>query len=592
MSVAESCHSKCLLLALALFLAPASQSDGQERVGAQSFAVTNVSVIPMDENRLLENQTVIVKDGVIESVSDADIALVPDQMTRIDGRGRYLMPGLADLHIHLRNEDELVSYLAWGVTTVMHLGGSGQSGPQQLEYRRNIRNGSLLGPNIYTTGRILDGDPALPRSAYSLTTDEEARSAVQELKASGFDFVKIYNNVSLPVFTAIVDEARKQDLAVVGHIPRGFDPLLALGGGQNAVAHMEELFFTYFQGPRSTEDMPRDYAPDLDRLPKLVEVLVSNDVAVMPDLSFTFTNMLMWDDLEILWGDPEYPYLQPATASMWQAGNINRRSEIGNFIVREQWKYDLMQTLTLEFQKAGLLQVIGTDTSLPGLFPGKAVHRELTELVKAGVSNFDALAIGSRNAGEFVRKFIDADARFGQVTAGYRADLILLTKNPLEDVRHARSVVAVSVNGRFIEQSQLDERRTTLRERYAMLFAVNDQVDAALNSDAAQATLEQLISIHLDDSEIQDTIEGRVTSLGYAASFADDLARARVILELNTRLFPNSANTWDSYAEIVLYMGERELALKLYRKALEVDPGFTNAADNIEKILKDGGQQN
>ena len=158
-------------------------------------------------------------------------------------------------------------------------------------------------------------------------------------------------------------------MSVIGHIPRSFDPLLSLGGGQNAIAHTEELFFTYFEGPRSTENMPRDYAPDLAKLPKLIETLVEHNVATMPDLCFTFGNLLMWDGLDFMWNDPEFPYLQPNTASMWRGGNINRRSEIENFIVREQWKYKLMQTLTLEFQKAGVLQVIGTDASLPG--PGQ-----------------------------------------------------------------------------------------------------------------------------------------------------------------------------------------------------------------------------
>ena len=460
-------HSRRLLVWLALLAMPASLLHAQDSAGDAAIAITGVNVIPMDEERILENQTVILRNGRIEAVGDFADTEVPDDFVRLEGNGRYLMPGLADLHIHLRDRDELVNYLAWGVTTVMHLGGSGESGDQQLEFRRQIANGSLLGPNLYTTGRILDGDPALPRDAYNLTSGEQARQAVRAIEANGFDFVKIYNNVSLPVFRAIVDEADKHGLSVIGHIPRGFDPLTALGSGQDAIAHTEELFFTYFEGPRSTDDMRRDYTPDLNKLPELVEVLRDNDVALMPDLSFTFTNLLMWDGLDIIWSDPEFPFVKPSTASMWQHDNINQRSDIDNFIVREQWKYKLMQTLTLEFQNAGLLQVIGTDASLPGLFPGKAVHRELTELVKAGLSNFDALAVGSRNAGEFVDRYIDSDDRFGQVRKGYRADLILLEDNPLEDVRHARNISAVFVSGRLVHKSQLAERREELRARYA-----------------------------------------------------------------------------------------------------------------------------
>jgi hypothetical protein len=325
---------------------------------------------------------VLVSGGVIQSVSDLAATSLPADLLQIDGEGRYLMPGLADLHVHLRNSDELFGNLAWGVTTVMHLGGSGEPGLEILRYREEIQNGSRLGPTIYATDRILDGDPAVATDAQSLSTADEAKLAVRNLKAQGFDFVKIYNNVSLPVFEAIVAEAETHGLPVFGHIPRNFDALQSLGGGQDAVVHTEEFFFAYFEGPRSTKNMSRDYAPDLAKLAALITTLTANNVAVMPDLSFTFSNLLMWDSLENVWNDPEFPNLHPDTASMWQAGNINRRGDLENFILREQWKYALMQTLTSEFQEAGILQVIGTDASLPGLFPGKAVHRELTELVR------------------------------------------------------------------------------------------------------------------------------------------------------------------------------------------------------------------
>lgn len=590
MSYAAKAHARAVLVLLVLILRPAGLVHAQDDDTRTSFAIVGINVIPMDEERMLENQTVIVSDGVIQSISDAATTVVPGNLIRIEGNNRYLMPGLADLHIHLRHEDELVNYLAWGVTTIMHLGGSGEAGRRLLEYRESIKNGSRLGPNIYTTDRIFDGDPPLPRNAHSLKTADDARRAVQELKEDGFDFIKIYNNVSLPVFQAIVDEARKQGLSVFGHIPRSFDALTALSGGQNAIAHTEELFFTYFKGPRSTENMPRDYEPELSKLPALIDVLVDNNVAVMPDLSFTFTDIIMWDDLDILWTDPEFPYLQPGTASMWQAGNINRRDNIENFVIREQWKYTLMQELTVKFEQAGILQVIGTDASLPGLFPGKAVHRELTELVKAGLSNFDALAIGSKNAGEFVRRYIDAEVRFGQIKPGYRADLILLDENPLEDVRNARTVNAVAINGRFIEKSQIDHRRAALRTRYEVLFAANDQVDTALATNDASAAIQALVATHEADSEILATIESRINAAGYTAAFADDLDRAQLILELNTELFPNSANTWDSLAEVVLYTGDRDRSLELYRKALKVDPGFMNAVEQIKKILGDTGE--
>ena len=577
------CKGLLLIIGAAVFQPVIAQ-------GADRFAIVGVDVIPMDTERVLEDQIVVVENGVIQSIGDTAATTLPDDIRQIDGTGRFLLPGLADLHVHIRNEDELVNYLAWGVTTVMHLGGSGQSGMQLLEYRNEIRTGNRPGPNIYTTNRILDGDPAIATGAHSVNSEAGARNIVRKLKADGFDFVKIYNNVSQPVFNAIVAEADAQGLPVFGHIPRNFDPLAALTSGQDAVAHSEEFFFTYFDGPRSTENMPRDYEPDLEKVPGLINILKTNNVAVMPDLCFTFGNLLMWDSLDHVWGDPEFPYLHPMTASMWKAGNINRRSEIENFVLRGQWKYNLLQRLTLSFQHAGILQVIGTDASLPGLFPGKAAHRELTELIKAGLSNFEALSVGTRNAGAFVRRYIDDEARFGQVLPGYRADLILLDQNPLEDVRNTRQIVGVAVNGRYLGISEIEKLRTDLRKRYSELYALMGEVDAALETPQAGTRIRNLLIDHRGDTDAASTVESRVNAAGYAAGFAGDLDRAAALLELNTELFPDSANTWDSLAELTLFLGDEQRAIELYRKALEVDPGFVTAAEKIKSIQGTAGE--
>ena len=572
----------CVLFSSLLISLPATAAES-----SPTTAIIGVNVVPMDEERILENQTVIIADGRIAEIGNTDDVIVPDDAKRIEGDNHYLMPGLADLHTHLRGTDEYVNYLAFGVTTVMHLGGSQARGRELLEHRRQIEAGKLTGPNIYTTERVFDGDPAASGGAYRFTSPDAAREKVIELKEAGFDFIKIYNNVPYAVFQATVDEARKQNMPVFGHVPRNFAPLTAMREGQNAVVHTEEFFFTYFNGPRSTRDMDPGYEADFSAIPALVEVLVANDVAVMPDLSFTFTDLLMWDSLDLIWTDTEMRYVHPDKVSDWKVANINRREEIENFIVREQWKYELMQELTRQFQEAGVLQVIGTDASLPGLFPGKAVHRELTELVKAGLSNFDALSIGTRNAGEFVRRYIDEDVRFGKVEVGYRADLVLVAKNPLDDVRNARIIEAVAVNGRWFEKAELDSQREILAERYLALNEVNEQVDAALEGDQARAAIRDILIAHADDAETATAIESRINSAGYGAAFADQFDRAHQILEIGTQLFPESANTWDSLAEITLHLGDKEKAIEYYQKALEVDPDFSNAADQLKVLTLD-----
>jgi len=567
----------------ALLMSSAAVAAGDE-AASQSFALVGVNVIPMDEERVLTDQTVVVIDGFIRIIGAQDQTDVPDGIPTIPGRGRFLLPGFADLHVHIAHEDDLLNYLNWGVTTVMHLGGFGVPGSVLLEHKQAIADGRMLGPSIYTTDRTLDGDPPSGNNSLVLATEEQARAEVRRLKADGFDLIKAYQNFSRPVFDALVAEAQAQDLAIVGHLPRHFDALDAIKGGQNAIAHTEELFFTYFEGPRSTIDMPHDYRADLSKIPVLIEAMLANDVAIMPDLSFTFTDHLMWDDLDILWNDTEFSYLHPATAAMWRSGSINRREGIENFVLREEWKYDVMQELTLRFQDAGVLQVVGTDAAVPGLFPGKALHRELTEFVKAGLSNFDSLKIATANGGEFIRKYIDAESRIGLVQPGYKANLVLLAENPLEDVRNARTVEAVIINGRWTDASQLAVQRTQLRANYEEIDQAQSRIELALQNGSESSIVPKVRNDYAEDPTILSMIESQLNIAGYSALGDEDLARAREIFRLNTEVFPNSANTWDSYAESFFMVEDYSNAERLYQRALHVDPEFTNAERMLNRI--------
>ena len=293
--------SALMFMLVALSVQHASAEDDGSH---SALAIVGVNVIPMDTDRILENRTVIVRDGRIEAIGAAADLAVPDGARLIAGDGRYLMPGLADLHVHVRRSDEYISYLAWGVTTIMHLGGSASRGRELLDNRRRIVAGEMTGPNLYITERLLDGDPPTGGNQLPLASPDAAREKVASMKAAGFDFVKIYNNVPLPVFRAIIEEAARQDMPVFGHIPRGFDPLLAMRDGQDAVVHTEEFFFTYFKGPRSTEGMDRSYRPDLSLIPRLLVALLEGQVTVIPNLSYGFTTFLMWDGLDNVWTRP------------------------------------------------------------------------------------------------------------------------------------------------------------------------------------------------------------------------------------------------------------------------------------------------
>src|SRR5689334_18083916 len=220
------------LASIPLLAAPAPQTS--RSAPANVVAFVGVAVVPMDRERVLDDHTVVVRDGRIVAVGPRARVNVPAGAVKVDGRGRWLMPGLADMHIHPYNADQLVDFLAWGVTTVAVLNGS----RPVLEWRRQVASGAIVGPTIYTAGPSMDGVPAGNPQFLSTATPEDGRAAVRQVAREGFDFVKVYMTLTPETYAAILDEARRQRLAVVGHIPPrvGVDGVIA-SRGQSVVAH-------------------------------------------------------------------------------------------------------------------------------------------------------------------------------------------------------------------------------------------------------------------------------------------------------------------------------------------------------------------
>lgn len=430
-----------------------------------ALAFVHVNVIPMNRDGVLEDQTVIVQKGKITQVGAAKAVRLPPNATKIDGRGKYLMPGLVDFHVHLRDTSELLSYLAYGVTTVAHLSGPTGNVPDVLTLRRRAASGEVLSPNVYTTGRVLDGNPAIyPSVSTVVSTPEEARRAVAEQHGLGVDFIKVYNNLEPDVLTAVVEEAHKRGLAVVGHIPRraGRPQALqaALKAGQDMVAHGEEFFFTYFYGETDSLVarglMP---SPDRSKIPQVVEWVRSAGAYVTPNLSFVVMTRRQLDNLDAVLSDPEARYLHPNVVAMWREQNPTRRQDRERFNLRERAKYPFTQEVVRALQAGGVPLLLGTDASAAGMFPGKSAHVELQELVKAGLKPSEAMAAATRNAGQFIKRHVRGADSFGMVEPGQRADLLLLEANPLTDINNISRIAGVTVRGEWLSKAELERKR-------------------------------------------------------------------------------------------------------------------------------------
>lgn len=450
---------------------------GSPSTGEGSLAIVNVTVIPMESDRMLSRQTVIIRNGLIAELGAASAIRIPADAQRLDGSGMYLMPGLTDAHVHLRDRGELLSYLAHGVTTVVQLGGPSGTVTDVVQLRERVERGAVLGPRIYTSGRILDGNPPIfPGVSTVVGTPEEARRAADAQLAAGVDLIKVYNNLGAEELRTIARAAHERGVRVWGHVPRvdgrGTALQRALAAGLDVIVHGEEVFFTLlYQEIEAQLDQGVVPTVSEQRITEAAQLIHQHDAAVIPNLSFVAMTRAQLDNLEALWVDPEARYLTPAVIEMWRQQNPTRRTDLPRFDLRERGKLVVVQQLTRSLNEAGVTLLLGTDASAPGMFPGRSAQLELAELVDAGLTPFQALRTGTTNAGAFLGRLDPTSPPFGTVTVGSQADLLLLEANPLADISHVQRLAGVVLRGRWYTRIQIDslrEARVTRRSAGAL----------------------------------------------------------------------------------------------------------------------------
>ena len=429
-----------------------------------TLAITDVTAIPM-EGQPLPGATVVIRGDRILAFGPAADVPVPVGARRIDGSGRFLLPGLVDAHVHLRSRRELLSYLRHGVTTVFQLAGTPSGAPDILETRRRIAAGELVGPTIYATGPMIDGDPPnFAAVSVVVTSPDSAARVVERQNRAGFDFLKIYNGVSPEVAVEVIAEGHRRGMPTFGHIPRNPDRATALqkalGAGLDVIAHAEEMFFTYYHaGVEDMLDAGRVPVRDTARVDEAARLIRDAGAFVIPNLSFVAATRMQLDDLGRVLGDPETRFLHPDTRQMWEGQNPTRRPDLERFELRERAKHDFLRHLTKALAEHGVPLLAGTDASAPGLFPGRSLHLELRELVDAGLSAEAALAAATRTPGAFVARHLPDGPPFGVIAPGARADLVLLRENPLEDIARIGTVEGVVAGGRWYSVSEIDALR-------------------------------------------------------------------------------------------------------------------------------------
>lgn len=423
----------------------------------QSVAFTNVNVIPMDVEAVLSGQTVLVQNGRISQVGPAGQVAVPDDTLVIDGHGRYLMPGLADMHVHVKEENELLLFLAHGVTTVRDMWGT--TGlqlwlgfPDQLKLRAQIQDGELLGPTLYTAGPVMEGEPRTTPLMTAITSPEQAAASVRQQKDQGYDFIKVYDYPSPEVYAAILETAREVGLSVAGHAPKNVPLEDILVGGQVTIEHLSGFIDSDAAAYRIPESRLADYA------------VMTREAGVWMCPTINVYQMHVADeDLPALESRSEMAYVSPRMKTLWRRlfrpGAMQNISYEGDYPARIEEMF-LHTTRVLHDNGVGLIAC--TDADNPYLVSGVSLLDELDDFVKAGLTPYEALKAGTINAAEA----LGHAGEFGQVTPGARADLLLLEGNPLDDVANVRERTGVMVRGRWFPEAELQSMMAELVASY------------------------------------------------------------------------------------------------------------------------------
>jgi Amidohydrolase family len=429
-------------------------------------AFVNVTVVPMNGEHLRRGQTVVIRDTRIAEIGAASSVKVPSGALRIDGSGKYLMPGLTDAHFHLqgneRDDRQLLQILvANGVTCILNLYGT----QSMLDLRERVARGEVLGPTIYTSGPYVSDAP------HSQPEADEVERMVVEQKRAGYDLIKTHGDFSRDAFHRLFVVARREQIKVIGHAPRnlGVEPMFE--ERMDAIAHAEEFIYAYFffgTPPAVLEGDPgirRRFLENAEkRIPELATATAKAPMWVVPNLVAYKMIVQQGTDLASVLARPETKYVPPRIAAGWQPGRnrYNRRysPEIAEHMT---WRLALLSKLTAGFRQANVRMMAGTDAPIPGVVPGFSLHDELKLLVAAGLTPYDALRTATANAAEF----LGLTGEFGTMTVGARADLLLLDANPLIDVANAARRSGVMVRGRWLAESELRAMLKALSTQFA-----------------------------------------------------------------------------------------------------------------------------
>lgn len=450
-------YLKNLLLLTVAFLASCNNPSSdkiKQKEESSIYVVKNVNIIPMTENNeVIENANVVIKNNRILSINYS----LPTNAEIIDGKGKWLIPGLIDMHVHTNSDinfkgniptqgatffmdtqDVMTTHVVNGITTIFELGGRFEHFGQ----RNEITKGKVIGPRM-AIAKLIDGN--------DVSTASDARQVVRSAKEEGYNFIKVYSHLNIESFNATVDEAQKQGLKVVGHIPdvfkgkteKAFVPNFGL------VAHAEE-FSKQIRNQEKTEKDAQAFA----------QMSKVNDTWLIPNLIAIVKIRDQVQSLDSIGSMETLKYIHPLIRDKWLNHNNYHKHKSEKFLNYLDSLITFHKQMVVTFKKNGIPMVVGTDAGVSGIVTGFALHDELELLSEAGLTNEEVLISATRLAAEW----LEINEIVGTVEKGKFADLVLLDANPLENIENTRKISGVFVNGTWLNKQKIDKMLSDLAD--------------------------------------------------------------------------------------------------------------------------------
>ncbi|MBC7827340.1 MAG: amidohydrolase family protein [Chitinophagaceae bacterium] len=441
---------KLVFLSIFLLLATAIKAQNAIDNRQQEIVFHSVSIIPMDKERVIENQTVVVKNGKITAIGDQAKIKYGQNALVIDAKGKYLIPGLAEMHAHVPPVDNIepmqevvLLFALKGVTTIRGMLGH----PLHLELRSKLQRDEIIGPRFYTSGPSFSGN--------TVKTAEGGAEMVRGQKQAGYDFLKLHPGLTKETFAAIAKTAKEVNIPFAGHVSYDVGVWTAIDAGYATIDHLDGFVESLVPGIENISEqqnglfaMFSSSKADTSRIQKLMTALREKNIWVVPTQALAERWFAPGKDPEALKNEPEMIYMAPTTVTGWVntkknlMNNANYNAEaINRFIT-------LRRKLIYECNKNGVGLLLGSDAPQVFDVPGFSIHHELQYMVDAGLTPYEALRTGTVNVAAFYKRSND----MGVIKTGAVSDLVLLNGNPLKDISQTKNIEGVMVGNHWLSK--------------------------------------------------------------------------------------------------------------------------------------------